>query len=81
MNKSIKEVLFTDNGKWAREWWADETYYWTKYILSMMALLEIMIVFCLRLSLSLWILRGNYHRILQRAIETIKLRSKKKQSN
>ncbi|EJB75513.1 hypothetical protein HPHPA27_1701 [Helicobacter pylori Hp A-27] len=42
-----------------------------------MALLEIMIVFCLRLSLSLWILRGNYHRILQRAIETIKLRSKK----
>ncbi|WP_100981958.1 hypothetical protein [Helicobacter pylori] len=32
MNKSIKEVLFADNGKWAREWWADETYYWTKYI-------------------------------------------------
>lgn len=32
MNKSIKEVLFADNGKWAREWWADEIYYWTKYI-------------------------------------------------
>lgn len=76
MNKSIKEVLFADNGKWAREWWADGL-----NILSMMALLEIMIVFCLRLSLSLWILRGNYHRILQRAIETIKLGSKKKQSN
>ncbi|AFI04886.1 hypothetical protein [Helicobacter cetorum] len=32
MKESIKEVIFADNGKWAREWWADETYYWTKYI-------------------------------------------------
>ncbi len=32
MNKSIKEVLFADNGKWAREWWADETYYLLKQL-------------------------------------------------
>ncbi len=76
MNKSIKEVLFADNGN-GRENGGLMRHTIGLNILSMMALLEIMIVFCLRLSLSLWILRGNYHRILQRAIETIKLRSKK----
>ncbi len=76
MNKSIKEVLFTDNGKWAREWWADETYYWTKYIVYDGFVRD---NDCILLTPKPIIMdiRGNYHRILQRAIETIKLRSKK----